>query len=266
MDKSRRVEKGVSGELLDITTNTVFSFCTYPLDSVVSGILHNGLFQRSVFLYKNITDEEDEKIFDHVQVKLYNETWKENFNRQEYISLLIRKLKNIKIWYEENKHKIKFFKEAEDHSKRIWKAYSEDFNLIVKADRDIMRSIRLRMSINLEKVIVLNAISNMKTHIDYEDVNELFNMFKVCLDSIKIFLGQIKSVDKQKFAILNILKSGSKSSMTVHDELKDKVGMKSINARCKLIRQMKELDLISEYNEGKYTMLRLTQKGLEEIE
>lgn len=267
MDKTRRVEKGVSGELLDLHTNTVFIFSTFPMDNIITKLLDNGLFQRCLYYNKTISKEERGKILSHINRKLYDKTWSENFNEKQYMSLLCEKLKMIRVWYNENKHKLLKFGNMHKYIDDLWAGYTQEQYVLLDSDVGMLHTIIRRSTINLEKLVKLNVISKMKPEITKEDADEVFVCIRKCLNSIKDLLGKINSAQKQMWVLLMLLKNGSKTTMTIHNELKEKCkGMSSPNLRSKLINRVKEMGFISEIPDGKFTMLMLTSKGMEEID
>jgi len=265
MDKSRRIERGVSGEALDLNTNTTFSFATYPMSDIIEKLLTNGLFQRVLYFNKKLEENEHKKILQHINMMKFDNTWRTNFHEKEYVTLICDKLKEIKIWYEENRNKIKFFSSCEEFVNNLWNQYELEYDVLLPADKSILNSIIRRAATNLYKLIFLSVIYKKKEIVELKDVEESFKLIKECLNSIRNLMVTINSEKKFILGLLYILKDESKNTMAVHNEMREKLGILSTNKSSQLIRRCKDAEYVTEFKNGKFTFLSLTEKGRDMI-
>jgi len=263
MDKARHVEKGVAGKIVKFNTNTSFVFATYPLHNIISRLLYNGLFQRAIYYDKEITDDDHHEILKHINKIRFSTNIKENYDEKEYMSLLIEKLKSMKMWYNENNKKVKYFESCDEYINQKWFEFEDSYKNILPADKMILNSMVRRASNNLNKFIMIYAAWNMKNYITKDDVNECFKIFEITIGSIKNLLAKQDMIKKQQIVVLNILKDGSKATMNLYKELEDNLGIASPSTKAKLIKKMKDLGMVTAYTDGKHTMLSLTEKGRE---
>jgi DNA-binding MarR family transcriptional regulator len=181
------------------------------------------------------------------------------------MKLLLDKLKIMKTWYDENKSKITFFEDSDLFMNKTWAEYKREYDGLIAADKNIMGSIIRRAAGNLHKLIILYAASNMKDFISMKDMQQCFDLFKISIDSIKSILGKQEMGRKQDFVILNLLREGEKSSMNVHRDIEQNLGIKSPNTKTKLIKKLKNMEYIYERKEGNNVYLSLTEKGREQL-
>lgn len=261
MDKSREVEKGVSGYMLKFFTHTVFTFTTYSMPNTVYALLSNGLFQRALYYNRELSEEEEKKIREHIINNKFNKIIKDE---KSYKALMIKKLKDIKIWYQANR-KFNMFEGGNHYINNLLDNYEKQYNVLLPQDKKIMGSIVRRASNNLYKLVVLRAIYNQRNDIYKKDVDEAFQLLKYCIDSVKDLTINQSKEKKVILGLLMMLKDESKNTMTVHHELEEKLRMKSTNARTNLIKKVKSLGFITDFQESKFTMLMITDKGREEL-
>jgi hypothetical protein len=265
MDKTRTIQKGVGGEVIDLYTKSVFSYATYPLPDAVTKILNNGLFQRAIYYDKRTTDTDHRAIVEHVNKLKFDPNTKLNFDELQYMQLLCDKLKTMKIWYNENRKQFKFFKDTHDYINYKWKTYEEGYYMMTRYDKDILNSMIRRATSNLYKLIILSSTAKMKCEISNEEVDEAFDLLSTCLDSIKELLFNMKKELKHDQAILMMLRLGSKVLGNLQREVKENLRIKSLPTINKILDKLKKLEWISEYKNGSSTCIMITEKGLNEL-
>lgn len=265
MDKGRKVEKGVGGKIVKYNTNASFLLVSYPIENQILRVINNGIFQRSLFYHKDITEEDHDAIVKHVARKMFNTDLKLNFNEKEYRALIVNKLKDIKQWYNENRTNIKPSKDIETYTSKLVNDYKNEYEHLIPADKDTLNSMIRRGIGTINKIAILNAISNKRTELIFEDIDIAFRLLKTCLDSIRIILGRQEVGNKQEAVILSILSKEDKTCGNVYQEIETNLGIKSTATKNKLIKKIKNLGYVEEYQDGKYKKLRLTNSGKEVI-
>ena len=262
MDKARRVEKGVGGYEIPLTTNTSFIFTTYKMDNTINSILHNGLFQRTLYYDKNLTDEEDEQILEHVSKSRFNNEFRAKFNEVKYIGKLLEKLKLMKKWYVDNKKGIYFEENMDKLVLNLWKDAKSQYKFLLYMDKMILDSMTRRMGDILYRLIMLNTICEMKGTANHADVRKCFKLILDCLESVR---GMVLSQDKGKKKMYGVLflinQNGSLPKMVLHTELENKFKIKSSATRTDFIKQMIEAGYVTSFKDGRSEMLTLTEKG-----
>jgi DNA-binding MarR family transcriptional regulator len=262
MDKARRVEKGVAGKDVYLTTNTSFIFTTYKMDNTINAILHNGLFQRTLYYDKNLTDEEDEQILEHVSKSRFNNEFRVKYNETKYMGKLLEKLRLMKKWYIENKKNIVFEKDMDKLVLNLWREAKKDYKFLLYVDKMVLDSMTRRMGDILYRLIVLNTTSDMKLQANLSDTRKCFKIILDCLESTR---GMVLSQDKGKKKIYGVLflinQEGSLPKSVLHTELEKKFKMKSTTTRCDFIKQLVSAEYVTTYQDGKYDILTLTDKG-----
>ena len=265
MDKGRKVEKGVGGKIVKYNTNASFLMVSYPIETQILRVINNGIFQRSLFYHKDISEEDHDAIVKHVTRKMFNTDLKLNFSEKEYRTLIGNKLRDIKKWYDENRTNIKPSRDTETYTSKLVNDYKAEYEHLVPADKDTLNSMIRRGIGMINKIAILNAISNKRTEILFEDIDIAFKLLKTCLDSIRIVLGRQEVNGKQEAVVLSILSKEDKNSMNVYKEIETNLGIKSSATKNKLIKKLKDAQYIEEYPDGKFKKLRLTLKGKEVI-
>ena len=265
MDRKRTIQKGVGNLMIDLYTNTVFAFTTYPLPDIVMKIINNGLFQRMIFFHKNLSVTEHDIIQKHIQYMKYDPVVKSNFKEDQIMNLMIQKIEQAILWYKENKDTIRFSNDTAEYVYNKWKAFEREYSLMESYDVTMLNSIVRRAGGNLHKLAILTAIAKKKIIVSHEDIDEAFEFLSKCILSIRDLLLNVTPEKKKMLALLLALRESNKSSMTIHKELEQKANMKSPNMRTKLIGQAKLAGYIMEIEDGRYTYLSLTPKGKEEI-
>lgn len=264
MDKARFVEKGVGGYMIKLNTNTTFAFVTYNMNDTIYKLLNNGLFQRALYYNKEITDEEHKAIVEHISNRRFNSSINENFDERKYLTLLVEKLKHLQTWYQENKS-FKLFSDSEKYVKHLWAEYAKQYDILVYADKQIMDSIIRRAGNNLYKLAVLNAAADKRNVINKEDITKAYELVTICTDSIRLMIVGQNKIKKIIIGALMILKSGEKTIMNIHQELDDKLGLKSSATRNSIVKRIIDLGYARRREDGKYSFLTLTDLGLEEL-
>jgi predicted transcriptional regulator len=102
----------------------------------------------------------------------------------------------------------------------------------------------------------------MKLQANLSDTRKCFKIILDCLESTR---GMVLSQDKGKKKIYGVLflinEQGSLSKSVLHNELETKFKMKSTATRCDFIKQLVAAEYVTVYQNGKYDMLSLTEKG-----
>lgn len=263
MDKSRTIEKGVTGRLIDLKTNTTFIFTTYTMSETIYKLLDNGLFQRGIYYNKILSDDEHDIIVGKMFEKNIIDTAKQNLY---FMDKLIERLKVMKTWYEANKNNIVYFKTASDYQKQLWAEYKKDYEVLERYDKDNLNSM-LRRGVNvMDRLLKLNSICQMKTNITKEDVDEMFTLYKLCMDSVKKVIQSQNSDVKKEKSILRILSAGSLSTMRVYERMETELGIKGHNTKRKWVDKLVSTSKISEVQNGNVKLLVLTDTGKDIIE
>jgi len=265
MDKRRKIEKGVSGIMFDIYTNATIMMTTYSMDKDIYKLLMNGLFQRALFYRKELSKKEHDAIRKHINFRYFDSNFKKSYKMSDYMNALLEKLKHMKLWYEENKHKIQTYENAIDTIEYRWKEYEKKYESLPKSDRVILDSIVRRAVTNLYKLLVLTAVWQMKTKLDIKDIDYCFSLLFACIDSVKDLVVSQNKYEKEINVALEILKGGSMSAGNLHKKLEDSLGVRSTATKNRIIKKLKRLGYITEFKDGKYTMYMLTDKGFEYI-
>ena len=265
MDKRRKIEKGVSGIMFSIYTNATILLTTYSMDKDIYKLLNNGLFQRALFYRKNFTSEDHKATRHHISKRNFSQNIKQNYKEQEYMELLMDKLKQMKIWYEENKNNVVFSDNVADMVNQKWIKYEKSYGVIPGMDRLILDSIVRRSAVNLRKLVMLTAVWQMKNFVNTDDIDRCFKLLFTCIDSVKSLIANQDKVAKQNEALLYILKEQSDSTGNVYQKMEDALGVKSSATKNRIIKRVKSMGFITEYMSGHSKMLMLTQKGIDYI-
>lgn len=266
MDKSRRVEKGVSGEEIKVSTNISFALVTYAMDDIIYKILNNGLFQRSIYLNKSLTEEEDQKILDHIIRAKFNNEVRREFPEDEYFNLLKERLMKARLWYDENKNDIKYFEMSQAYVTKLWSDYKASYEALPGSDKFILNSIRRRAAINLDKLLFLTAVWKQKTVLQKEDIDECFGLLTKCIDSIKDLVLRFNKESKEIAVLVFLLKDSGKSVSDLDKELEKQLNVKSSRTKVKIRKRLIDLGFASEYPNAGHTYLSLTDKGRSFVE
>jgi len=260
MDKSRRVDKGVAGYEIKLKTNTSFIMTTYPMNTIINSVLHNGLFQRTLFYNKILTPEEHKQIRKFINKRNFGKI-DDKFNKEEYISKFLEKLRNIKQWYQENKSQFIYEEDADILANVLWDKHENEYVNFYPEDKKILDSIVRRSSNNLEKLTKLEAIANMKTFITQNDIRKAFKLAALCTDSIKDLIVKQDKFTKRLYAILQMIEKGSVSKGMIYDELEKTFNLKSPNLRVSVLKSLIDRGFITIFKSGRNEMLTLTEKG-----
>lgn len=261
MDKERKVEKGVGGFDIPITTNTSFIFTTYKMNAVINAILNNGLFQRTLFYDKDLTQEEHEGIIEYVCNKRFGtKSDKELFKKYFYV--LIEKLKAMKKWYYENKKDIVSIENMNKLAINLWKNAGKEYSFLMDMDRRIIESMSRRTADIVYRLSLLSCVAEQKTKIDSTDIRDAFKLIMECLSSIStLVIGQDKNRKKIYMTLKIVYTSGSISKMQLHYELQNKLKMKSTATRSEFIKYLITQEYLTTFKDGRTDMLLLTDKG-----
>jgi len=262
MDKSRRIEKGVAGYSIPVTTNTSIVLTTYKMDNIVNAILHNGLFQRAIFYLKDLTDVDHKVIRKHIVKSKFNTKTEKSFNKEKYIMKLLEKLRDMKKWYEENKKDFKFEAGSDNFVDDLWEIAEANYSEFMAIDKEILNSMVRRESVHLYKLCVLDAVWRKQTLIEKKMIKSCYNIIMECIDSIKILVTSQNKDKKIKFSILKLLSlKGSMPKMQMHYELENRFKIKTSNMRSKMIKQLIDLELIGTFESGRNTMIMINEAG-----
>ena len=265
MDNKREIQKGVGGEMIKVYTNTSFLITTYPIPDAMVKILNNGIFQRCLY-YNRILDDEDREIIDEGIRKLkFNKAVNTEYDDKEWKTILIERLKLIREWYTENKDNIELFDGMDLYIGKKIAEYKQTYNILNWQDRGIMNAIITRGYGILERLILHNTIYKMKLKIDKEDVDDAFDLFFICADSVKMLLLKDTSINKEINTLCLILKDGKKSKMEVHKILQEKLEMNNINKRTNLIKAALDKGDIQCYKEGRNTYLHMEENPIADV-
>lgn len=266
MDKSRRIEKGVAGKSIPLTTNTSLIFTTYKMDSILNSILHNGLFQRALFYDKNLTEAEHKHIRKHVNKFRFNNDFKKTINVKKYMSVLIQRLKEMKKWYIENRNNFKFTDGADKFVDNLWEKLEESYTEYMPADKTILNSMVRRSANNLYKLSILNATWNMNSIIKNDMIRECFNLTSTCIFSIRdLMLNKDKS-KKVKHAILSLISKSSICKTVLYNYMDTKLKIKSAATQTRYVKQLIDSGFLTTFRERSKDMLLITEKGREAID
>lgn len=258
MDKTGYVSKGVGGVMIKFYSHTSLAFTTFPLDTIIHKLFDNGFFQRLLYLSKTISDEEHKIIRKHIAQK------RDKTIQKNYIDLLLKKLKEIKLWYNGNRNNISET-DYSDYIDGLWDKYEKSFNIFTGSDKSNIMSMTRRLTLIVNKLYKLNAISDMRTETTKEDVDCAFKLVTNCLDSVRDMMLKSGKSKGGLISLLMILKDASNSSGNIHKLLETTANLKSPNTRNKIIRQAETAGFVTNYKDGYYTMYSITEKGREEI-
>lgn len=257
MDKKRRIQKGVSGHMIDFYTNTSFLITTYPIPDIMSKITHNGIFQRCLYYSKDITEEDREAIDARIRQQKFNPVVTTNYDEKEWMRIFIERMKTVKQWYDDNKNEIiPYVGMDRDIASAILK-YKQQFMAMDWSDRSLLDAAITRGYNTLEKLIKLNAIYKMSNKITKADVVEAMDLFLSCLDSLKNLLLYEAPLPKKITGLKLILDKGKMSSTMIHQELEKKMNLKSSATRNELLKVATAKGEIMLIKEGKYRFYKL---------
>jgi len=260
MDKARRVDKGVSNYEIKIRTNTTFMMTTFPMNNVINSVLHNGLFQRTLFYNKNLKESE------HKAIRLFTSKRnfginKDDFNREKYISKLLEKLRIMKQWYTENRTKIEYEEGSDKVVNALWDKLEKEYSSFFPSDKNILNTIVRRANENLRKMTTLNTIARQKTFVTKNVIRECFEISKASFDSIKELLVKQNVTVKRTYSIMQKIASESISKSMMYEYMKDNFGIKSSGKAIKIIKDLIEREYVTVFKIGRTEMLSLTGKG-----
>ena len=263
MDKSRKVEKGVGGFDIPITTNTSFVMTTYKMDNTINNILHNGLFQRPLFYNKEISEKDHQNIRKYIVNSRFGIKDK-NYSEEKYIMKLIHKLKEMKNWYNEYKNEIQFNQENNDANKLVnmllSDAESEYVNYVLE-DKMIIDSIIRRMADNLQRLCILDNVSNFKTNIEMEVIRKTFSLVLNCVSSVQSLVMSQDKFKKRRYVILQLVAKQSISKTTLYNEMERIFKIKSVNLRIKTVKILIDAGYLDTYKSGRNEIVNITDKG-----
>jgi predicted transcriptional regulator len=261
MDKRRAIEKGVAGIFLKIYTNTTMCLTTYRMDDIINKILHNGLFQRALFYNKDVTEKEHRAIVEHITNHRFGGLKNKKYDEEKYIQVLVEKLKNIKIWYQENKHKIQEFKDCSTYTNYKWQELENRFAVLIKADKEIMMSMVRRSANTLYKLTRLISASNKSTEITNKNIDFCFDLICICLESIRILLLGVDKSKKMTNGILYLLLKEPLSRMNLYKLMSEMLEIKSTATQKKVVDNLFNAELITMDKVGRFELIHLTEKG-----
>jgi len=259
MDKTRFIEKGVTGRMLNTITNTSFVFSTYTMNKTIYALLDNGLFQRAIYYNKEI--EEDDH--DAIVAKMFDIITKTETKKTEEIHLikLLDKMREMKKWYSINKDFISWFKGSEKYMYILWYDYKKTYDSLDKYDKGSLNSMLRRGVSNIIKLLKLNSICQMKDIISKEDIDMIFSLYVKCMDSVADVIKNQDPELKRDKGILRILKNGAFTTMRVHEEMNKQLSIKTDETRRKIIKRLIDTGKISEVIDGNKKLLILTDLG-----
>jgi len=259
MDNKREIQKGVGGEMIKVYTNTSFLITTYPIPDAMVKILNNGIFQRCLYYNRILDDEDRENIDEGIRKLKFNKAVNTEYNDKEWKNILLERLKLIKEWYNENKDNIELFDGMDLYIGKKVSDYKKTYDVLNWQDRGIMNAIITRGYGIIEKLILHNTIYKTKLLIDKEDVDDAFDLFFICADSVKLLLLKDTSINKEINTLCLILKDGKKSKMEVHKILREKLDMTNSNKRTGLIKAALDKGAIQSFREGRNTFLHMEE-------
>lgn len=265
MDKRRQIKKGVGGHIINLYTNTVLMLSTYSMDKDIYSLLMNGLFQRTLFYRKQFTHKDHKAVRRYIVNRNFNPLIIENYDEIDYINILVQKLNTMKLWYDENKNNIKYSKTIDETINYYWDKYEDSYEVLTSQDRDLLDSIVRRSTVNLDKLIKITAIWNMKTNISTGDIDICFNLLKDCIDSVKNLITSQDRSTKQIDVALLLLKDGSMKIMNLYAQLEEILNVKSEATKAKILKKIENLGYITKFKDGRDNMVMLTEKGFERV-
>src|SRR3990167_6469710 len=134
MDKSRTIEKGVAGLMLELYSNATFAFVTYPIPGIMNKLVNNGLFQRALYYDSRIPDDIHKIIRKHMNRKNFDPTYTKHYDKAKFIQLFCEKLKRMRQWYMENRNSMlgaKAYIEGHyNYTEKLQDEYEEKYNIL----------------------------------------------------------------------------------------------------------------------------------------
>ncbi|MHA1304717.1 MAG: hypothetical protein ACTSPI_13545 [Candidatus Heimdallarchaeaceae archaeon] len=260
MDEKRYVEKGVQGIKVAFYTNTSFLLTTHPLPNIIISLLTNGLFQRCMYYDKKLSEEDKNHIASKILEAQFSSK-KEKYDVAIYDKELLKRLKDMKTWYEETKDKI-------DLEEGLVKCAAEKQDMIKgnyaylnPEDQDILDAIMRRGIKNAKRVAKLHAITEKRIKITAKDLGVGFRLLDTCVGSVKYMLLNTSPHEKQRFALLNILrKRGELSLMELYAELKRTLGIKSPKKLKEIIQAAEREGMVITKTQGKYKIIAIKEQ------
>lgn len=261
MDKAKKVEKGVTGYDIPIETNTSLVFTTYKMDNILQTILHNGLFQRSLFYKMDLTEEGHNLILDHI----INQRFANDINSEKVYKkvrmILLKKLRLMKEWYKENRNNFIYDDEISIYIKKHWRTIQNKYSILSFNDKKILLSQVRRLTDILMRLTILKACYLQQTHITIDMVRECFKIIEHCLDGLKFLILSDDTSNKNLFVALSLLKDGSITKGVYHKKMQELCDIPTRQRRVDLLERLCNLEYVTIFKDGKKEYIALTEKG-----
>ena len=265
MDEKRIVEKGVGGFTIPIKTNTSFILTTYKMNDTVNAVLHNGLFQRSLFYNRELSDTDHKSIRQKITMNRFSK--KENpFNKEKYIMKLIHKLKDIRNWYNENKKEMDYEKDSDKVVNYFWDSIEEQHSDFVVVDKEVLNSMVRRLGNSLYKLSILTAVSKKSNLVTHDMIRTCSKLIEICISSIRTLVLTQDTNKKRHYVILQTISNGSISKSSLYTIMQKKLKIKHLNNCVSLLKKLIDTQYISSFKSGRSDMLTLTDKGRSYLE
>ena len=218
-----------------------------------------------MYYNKELDDGDHKKIRTHINKKRFNTSIKSGFDEKKYIDEIVKKLVHMKQWYDEHRKDFIYYENCDKDVDKLWDKYEKDYDSYEKIDKNMLDSVVRRASNNLWKLVILKGCWNERTLITKEDIEEGFELIKVCINSIKGVVLKQDTAKKRQHGILYLLKDDSKTRGNLYKEMSDKLDIKSPNTQVNEVNKLLNLQLVTEFRSGRFTMVGLSERGKVEL-
>jgi len=238
MDEKRKIVKRTAKGEIEYNTNATIIFATYPEDYVVKDILKNGLFQRTLLLYKNITTEEQHKILDYVINKQHD--YESRTKSSIYKKELIEKLKGLYDFWNINESKILKKQYENIDINRIKSKIlntTKTYKFLDDSDNQLLNAMAIRNSKKLGNIMLIKHIlkayenSSLTTNINFNKlIDETMSLYHKIMKNVSALVFETvnykqlrkKYLDSNTNAIINIVKHNPEiTRMELYEQMKN---------------------------------------------
>jgi hypothetical protein len=279
MDEKRVVTKRMAQGEIEYNTNATVIFATYPEVYIVKDILKNGLFQRVLMLYKNISEVEQMKIFEFTINKQIN--YQSLVKSSIYEEELVRRLKPL--WEYWNNNKLKILEELgkvldDKHIINLMKKIMFNYSFLDLEETQLLTAMVIRNSKKLIAIITMNYLMKLydeklgikKLNLDISSITQnVLKLYEGTMKSISLLVFHskgrsniIKALDKRENAILNFMKhkNGEATTQELNDYMDENIeGAKSSKTKVKILQNLEEAKLIASRFENRQKIYMLTE-------
>lgn len=264
-NKERKVTKGLSQvHNINFYSPTTLLLCVQPIHVDILELIHDGTIGRFFIHEKKINEDTHNKIINAI----ITDTLKTEFTLLNKITSTdefknyIEYLKNTISWYKKNFNQIELEKDLDKYTREKVKAFQEQvLKGMMTLDRELILGYIRLCTKNLSKLIRLDAISNHKSVIRKENVDNVFYLYKSSIITVKQTIQKTGNEKKKIFYVVQ-------SILKQHKQMTKEQLKKEIHNRIGFGRN-KSTDLIADFimqgillteKQGKTHYIKLNEK------